>query len=438
MYVKSQCGLNHSSVSDPGMTRIYRYDTYSWFFSISDLFTYVLDTCSQEYLSPLIACEDVFAIIGSYAKACSISVVFSIVDSPNLTFASHKQEDKENKGISDNLEQFGDSDSAHLSSNSNNGTKKQVTSSISRSPESLRSSDDSPFKSLFKSDCSKSPVSSESKAATAPTNFVFGQNLHERVVTYEDPGSDSSSSISNQLTFQAFQKSSSEDDECSGKSVKSLTESAKEYQAKQIKRKYEEVTVVTGEEEESNVLQITCKLFSFEKNNGTWVEKGRGMLRLNDREVDGVLQSRLVMRTQGSLRLVLNTKVWAGMSLEQASHKTVRISAIDTDGVKVYLIMANPKDSEQLFSALECRVATLKSLDDNWSDSNLATQASVGSFDDDDTTTSDCESEVKRPRRMEDIQSGEADSTTGVAPQLRLHHTPPPETGIDSSSNASQ
>ncbi|XP_076353443.1 uncharacterized protein LOC143248696 isoform X2 [Tachypleus tridentatus] len=362
-------------------------------------------------------------------------------DSPSLTFASHKQEDKENKSVSDNLEQFGDSDSAHLSSNSSNGTKKQVTSSISRSPETLRSSEDSPFKSLFKSDCNKSPVSSESKATAAPTNFVFGQNLHERVVTYEDPGSDSSSSISNQLTFQAFQKSSSEDeskDECSGKLVKSLTESAKEYQAKQIKRKYEEVTVVTGEEEESNVLQINCKLFAFEKNNGTWVEKGRGILRLNDREVDGVLQSRLVMRTQGSLRLVLNTKVWAGMSLEQASHKTVRISAIDTDGVKVYLIMANPKDSEQLFSALECRVANLKSLDDNWSDSNLATQASVGSFDDDDTTTSDCESEVKRPRRMEDVQSGEADSTTGVTPQLRLQHTPPPETGIDSSSNASQ
>ncbi|XP_076326219.1 uncharacterized protein LOC143233645 [Tachypleus tridentatus] len=139
------------------------------------------------------------------------------------------------------------------------------------------------------------------RATSGPTNFVFGQNLHERVVTYEDSKSDSSSSISNQLNFQAFQKSSSEDErqECTGKPVKSLTQSAEEYQARQAKRKYDEVTVVTGEEGESNVLQINCKLFAFEKNS-SWVERGRGMLRLNDREVDGTLQSRLVMRTQGS------------------------------------------------------------------------------------------------------------------------------------------
>ncbi|XP_076319976.1 uncharacterized protein LOC143230371 isoform X2 [Tachypleus tridentatus] len=343
-------------------------------------------------------------------------------ESQSLICTSHKHEDKENKCISDNTEQLGESDNS-------NGAKKQVLSS-----DTLRPSDDNAFKSLFKSECSKSSAPLELIATSGPTNFVFGQNLHERVVTYEDSKSDSSSSISNQLNFQAFQKSSSEDErqECTGKPVKSLTQSAEEYQARQAKRKYDEVTVVTGEEGESNVLQINCKLFAFEKNS-SWVERGRGMLRLNDREVDGTLQSRLVMRTQGSLRLVLNTKVWAGMSLEQASHKTIRFSAVETDGVKVYLIMANPKDTEQLFSALECRVATLKSLD--WSVSNLATLASMGSYND-DTTTSDCESEVKRPRHMEDTQSREADSTTGVTPQLHLQHTPPPETGIDSSNNA--
>ncbi|XP_076326206.1 uncharacterized protein LOC143233640 [Tachypleus tridentatus] len=249
-------------------------------------------------------------------------------ESQSLICTSHKHEDKENKCISDNTEQLGESDNS-------NGAKKQVLSS-----DTLRPSDDNAFKSLFKSECSKSSAPLELIATSGPTNFVFGQNLHERVVTYEDSKSDSSSSISNQLNFQAFQKSSSEDErqECTGKPVKSLTQSAEEYQARQAKRKYDEVTVVTGEEGESNVLQINCKLFAFEKNS-SWVERGRGMLRLNDREVDGTLQSRLVMRTQGSLRLVLNTKVWAGMSLEQASHKTIRFSAVETDGVKVYLIM---------------------------------------------------------------------------------------------------
>ena len=46
------------------------------------------------------------------------------------------------------------------------------------------------------------------------------------------------------------------------------------------------------------------------------------------------------MRTQGSLRVVLNTKVWAGMLVEMASEKTVRITAVDQeDGIKIYLIM---------------------------------------------------------------------------------------------------
>lgn len=37
---------------------------------------------------------------------------------------------------------------------------------------------------------------------------------------------------------------------------KSLTESAKEYESRQVKRKFDEVAVITGEEEESNVLQV--------------------------------------------------------------------------------------------------------------------------------------------------------------------------------------
>lgn len=48
-----------------------------------------------------------------------------------------------------------------------------------------------------------------------------------------------------------------------------------------------------------------------------------------------------VMRTQGSLRVVLNTKVWPAMTVERASPKSIRISAVDTDTdtVKIFLIM---------------------------------------------------------------------------------------------------
>lgn len=46
------------------------------------------------------------------------------------------------------------------------------------------------------------------------------------------------------------------------------------------------------------------------------------------------------MRTQGSLRLILNTKLWPQMQVDKASEKSVRITAMDTEdqGVKVFLI----------------------------------------------------------------------------------------------------
>ncbi|MEE6487241.1 hypothetical protein FKM82_014845 [Ascaphus truei] len=146
----------------------------------------------------------------------------------------------------------------------------------------------------------------------------------------------------------------------------SLAESAAAYTKATAKRcLLEKVEVITGEEAESNVLQIQCKLFVFDKVSQSWVERGRGLLRLNDMAStdDGMLQSRLVMRTQGSLRLILNTKLWAQMQIDKASEKSIRITAMDTEdqGVKVFLISASSKDTGQLYAALHHRIQALRS-----------------------------------------------------------------------------
>lgn len=43
------------------------------------------------------------------------------------------------------------------------------------------------------------------------------------------------------------------------------------------------------------VIQMQCKLYVFEKTTQSWIERGRGLLRLNDMAStdDGTLQSRL-------------------------------------------------------------------------------------------------------------------------------------------------
>ncbi|KAI2806144.1 hypothetical protein RDWZM_009288 [Blomia tropicalis] len=116
-----------------------------------------------------------------------------------------------------------------------------------------------------------------------------------------------------------------------------------------FKRKYE---VITGEEDEHNVLSIHGKLYAWDAEKTLWLEKGRGYLRLNDVMKDEKLCSRLVMRTTGALRVILNAHIVAGMKFELANDNCLRFTYVDG----IYLIKANPKDIDQLNSAIECRL----------------------------------------------------------------------------------
>ena len=56
-----------------------------------------------------------------------------------------------------------------------------------------------------------------------------------------------------------------------------------------------------------------------------------------------------VMRTQGSLRVVLNTKLWPSMTLEKGNEKSLRITAMDSEkDIKIYLIMVSKRTSSSL------------------------------------------------------------------------------------------
>ncbi|XP_033838193.1 ran-binding protein 3b isoform X1 [Periophthalmus magnuspinnatus] len=193
--------------------------------------------------------------------------------------------------------------------------------------------------------------------------FVFGQNMSDRVLS---PPKGELAAEETKEAPDASPSSQENTPEKANNASESLEESAAAYTKATAKKcVLEKVEVKTGEESESNVLQMQCKLYVFEKTAQTWIERGRGLLRLNDMASteDGALQSRLVMRTQGSLRLILNTKLWAQMQVDKASEKSVRITAMDTEdqGVKVFLISGSSKDIGQLAAALHHRILALKS-----------------------------------------------------------------------------
>ncbi|XP_076977119.1 ran-binding protein 3 isoform X4 [Tamandua tetradactyla] len=215
---------------------------------------------------------------------------------------------------------------------------------------------------------SSSSENSTSSADASSNKFVFGQNMSERVLS--PPKLNEVGSDANRETSAAESGSEPTSQEATPEKANNISESLAESAAAYTKataRKclLEKVEVITGEEAESNVLQIQCKLFVFDKTSQSWVERGRGLLRLNDMASadDGTLQSRLVMRTQGSLRLILNTKLWAQMQIDKASEKSVRITATDAEGqgVKVFLVSASSKDTGQLYAALHHRILALRS-----------------------------------------------------------------------------
>ncbi|KAM7148718.1 ran-binding protein 3-like isoform 2-T2 [Molossus nigricans] len=202
------------------------------------------------------------------------------------------------------------------------------------------------------------------------SDFVFGENMIERVLgtqklTHPQLENDS---YAKEKPFKSTVKCPSNSPNSRMDSIKniSLIESAAAVSSKSSpKCLLKKIDVVTGEEAEYNVIKINCKLFVFNKVVRSWSERGRGALRLNDSASSdsGTFQSRLIMRNQGSLRLILNSKLWAQMEIQRANHQNLRITATDLEdySIKVFLIQASAKDTGSLHAAIHHRLVALRS-----------------------------------------------------------------------------
>ncbi|XP_035758619.1 ran-binding protein 3-like [Egretta garzetta] len=201
------------------------------------------------------------------------------------------------------------------------------------------------------------------------SDFVFGENMVERVLSPEKHTKPCNEvdSYKGEITSMYIESSHV------GPQTKTallrnatLIESAAACISKPVEKiLLDKVEVITGEEAEHNVLQINCKLFLFNKLSSTWIERGRGSLRLNDTSSNkcGMLQSRLIMRNQGSLRLILNTRLWDQMVIKRANRKSLCFTATDQEdhSVQVFLIQASSKDTGYLYAAIHHRLVALRS-----------------------------------------------------------------------------
>uniref|UniRef100_H0YUW8 Ran-binding protein 3-like n=1 Tax=Taeniopygia guttata TaxID=59729 RepID=H0YUW8_TAEGU len=174
----------------------------------------------------------------------------------------------------------------------------------------------------------------------------------------------------------------------------------------------DKVEVITGEEAEQNVLQINCKLFVFNKLSLSWTERGRGSLRLNDTSNNkhGMLQSRLIMRNQGSLRLILNTQLWEQMVIKRANRKSLCFTATDQEdhSIQVFLTQASSKDTEHLYAAIHHRLVALRSFAEQEPDAHQVDTESETAFQ-----PLNCDSDDEDDEELTQVSSTGSDGTAG-------------------------
>ncbi|KAF9355914.1 hypothetical protein BGX34_010189 [Mortierella sp. NVP85] len=104
------------------------------------------------------------------------------------------------------------------------------------------------------------------------------------------------------------------------------------YNADQIDGKFQ-----TGEEDEVNIYQTKGKLYADVEKTHSWKERGKGTFRINVNMKD-TSRARLVMRTDGVLRLILNVAIFPEMNAVITGEKYVRFVGIE-DGTPIPFLL---------------------------------------------------------------------------------------------------
>ncbi|XP_027344717.1 nuclear pore complex protein NUP50A-like [Abrus precatorius] len=101
----------------------------------------------------------------------------------------------------------------------------------------------------------------------------------------------------------------------------------------------QEVVVETGEENEKVVFNADSVLFEFV--DGSWKERGKGEVKVN--VTSGTEKARLLMRSRGNYRLILNARLYPDMKLTNMDKKGVTFACINSategkDGLSTFAL----------------------------------------------------------------------------------------------------
>lgn len=171
--------------------------------------------------------------------------------------------------------------------------------------------------------------------------------------------------------FQAAITKKSVFDDMKPKTSESIKddETSDDTTAKDVYKKVdlEKQEVKSGEENEENLFQIKAKVYQMELSASKvgWKERGFGIIKINKfkEPVSDLYTSRIIMRQNGNLKLILNVpiakgfKVLKGIPSSLSADKFIRFQIIECDKPVQYAVKVGQAESaEKLFDIIEKQV----------------------------------------------------------------------------------
>ncbi|KAF9547382.1 hypothetical protein EC957_008569 [Mortierella hygrophila] len=99
----------------------------------------------------------------------------------------------------------------------------------------------------------------------------------------------------------------------------------------------DQIDVQTGEENEMTIFQTKGKLYADTEKTHSWKERGKGTFKVNVGRRDTKL-ARLVMRTDGVLRLILNVSIFPEMNVTITGDKYIRFMGVEEGAPLPFLL----------------------------------------------------------------------------------------------------
>eukprot|EP00178_Gracilaria_changii_P027426 TRINITY_DN876_c0_g3_i1.p1 TRINITY_DN876_c0_g3~~TRINITY_DN876_c0_g3_i1.p1 ORF type:complete len:467 (+),score=134.78 TRINITY_DN876_c0_g3_i1:31-1401(+) len=108
---------------------------------------------------------------------------------------------------------------------------------------------------------------------------------------------------------------------------------------------FKEQPAHSGEEEEDTLFRVRAKLYSLEgeADKMRWRECGVGALKMNQHKENE--RVRLLMRSEGVLRVVLNTPLVKQVKLDRATERSIRFQGYEEGSSKCYLLRFATRDA---------------------------------------------------------------------------------------------